>query len=91
MRSGIVHDDNCAPRVSSVGTPFQDDVDIAIVRTTVSTTFCKGQHGSVGGPKDRRNAERMVATLATFEDGLKYMQFTEAVARSIATGQAVPV
>lgn len=29
--------------------------------------------------------------LTTFEDGLKYMAFTEAVARSIATGETVPV
>lgn len=29
--------------------------------------------------------------LTTFEDGLKYMAFTEAVSRSIATGETVPV
>jgi predicted dehydrogenase len=30
-------------------------------------------------------------THTTFEDGLKYMRFTEAVARSVATGQAIPL
>ncbi|MBN1342185.1 MAG: hypothetical protein JXQ73_05875 [Phycisphaerae bacterium] len=30
-------------------------------------------------------------THTTFEDGVKYMEFTEAVARSIATGQAIPL
>ncbi len=29
--------------------------------------------------------------LTTFEDGVKYMEFTEAVAQSMATGQVVPV
>jgi len=30
-------------------------------------------------------------TRTTFDDGVKYMEFTEAVARSIATGQSVAV
>jgi predicted dehydrogenase len=30
-------------------------------------------------------------TLTTFEDGVRYMRFTEAVAESMATGRAVPV
>ena len=29
--------------------------------------------------------------LTTFEDGVKYMEFTEAVARSAATARAVPL
>jgi predicted dehydrogenase len=29
--------------------------------------------------------------LTTFEDGVRYMEFTEAVARSVLTGRAVPL
>lgn len=36
-----------------------------------------------------RGHERVTHT--TFEDGVRYMEFTEAVARSAATGQAVPL
>jgi predicted dehydrogenase len=32
-----------------------------------------------------------VITHTTFEDGVKYMEFTEAVARSMATGEAIPL
>jgi predicted dehydrogenase len=34
---------------------------------------------------------REEVTHTTFEDGMKYMEFTEAAARSMATGKAIPL